>query len=233
MAALTLPSVGVTTSEAFVQKLKGAADPVPVQGSSDAESIRKIDLARIALDQSTQRLQEAQHVHIPRLENVVLGWILDTLCNAAKVSSKASSVPASSPLRSEAYFLLLQRLLEKLRLPLTPASINSLSPRSTPQSYLFILSALVQLEPESRRICLPAAAEPVSQLLRPIVPTLSSSQTSRATMDGFLGQAFQAVCALGDDDGKVAEALGMLLSVVGDAWIEAGADNPSLEVKVS
>lgn len=226
----SLASLGITTSESFVQKLKGAADPIPVERSRS--SISKIDLALLAWTQS-QQTSSSDHLAIPRLHAVLLGWTLDTLSSAAKASAKAATIPSSSPLAQPSYYSLLSTLLNDSKVATSQTAISSISPRTNSQSLLLVVSSLLRLEPLQRQQCLPLAAKPVAQLVTPYLASLATSSNLRQQLDELVRAFCLAASHLQGEDVALARALNRLLQLVAKAWVEGGQEHPQLAAKSS
>ncbi|PWN23241.1 hypothetical protein BCV69DRAFT_292511 [Microstroma glucosiphilum] len=195
-----LLSAGINTSEEFIQKLKGAQDPISIESSgpsssSAPSSISKIELAHLAWELSRSGQQAVATVNIPQLPSVLLGWLLDTLSTAAKPTGKAKavmSVSSGSPHTTAAYYTLLDSLTSEADLSdLAQNSLSSIAPRSTPQSIVSIAAALFKTDDVALfRSCLPVAAGPLSRLLSPLMSGLLSSPGTRQVVD----EALRSVC---------------------------------------
>lgn len=259
-APLTLHALGITTSEALIQKLRGPADPVVVNDAASQRSICKIDLARLAWTQSQSQSRDpspSTAVNIPQAASLLLAWILDALTRAARGSGgsgKAKKAPtptaASSPIADPAYYTLLADLLQANKGGRGGVAASSTT-TLPPQTPLTILSALLSLDVQSQRQCLPHAAEPVALLLAPVMASLASGQATRAVLDEQLTQIFEMAGALTDhdDDGdsgdgesasasapsslssSVARALARVLQTLRDPYLEAMAETSALSQK--
>lgn len=227
---LTLPSVGVTTSELLIQKLRGTADPIPV--SADAHggpsSISKIHLATLAWTQS-QDPSPSSAVHIPQISSLLLSWIVDSLARATKgINSKAKaddSTSTATTLANPEYYTLLHTLLKR-------SSRESVSPSTaSAQTVLSIVSSLLSLPQDDLRRCIPQAAEPLVLLLQPVISALANGQATRATLDELLTSVFRSIAQLEASDFDLASGLAQLLQVIKDHWIDATAESSLLSHK--
>lgn len=235
-----LPSLGITTSEEFIQKLKGAQDPIPIDSvepssSSSSSSITKIELAQLAWELSRPGQQSTSALHIPQLPSVLLGWLLDTLSTAAKPTGKAkaaASVSSESPLTNPAYYALLDSLTTDIDLSARARnSLSSIAPRTTPQSIVSIAAALFKTNDEALfGSCLPVAAKPLSKLLGPLMPALLSSSGTRQAVE----EALQSICVrigglyqMFEEDDAVLQSTTRLVQTICIPAVEASVDGTS------
>ncbi|PWN30078.1 hypothetical protein BDZ90DRAFT_276573 [Jaminaea rosea] len=228
MAGASLASLGITTSEAFIRKLKGAADPVQCGGAEVGQAtcshtaLPKIDLAALAWRERHQGLQ------IPRLAPLLVEWVLDTLSNSAKQASKAKQdISSKSPLGQPAYWHLLTELLHEPALK--GASYTALSPRLTPQSLLLISSCLLKLDFTCTQACLPTASTSIAPLLGQVAAHLSSS--SRSSIDEFFTTACKKTSDLSKKHAEAAAGIAALLQALHAPFNEAALENSALSVK--
>ncbi|CAO1620178.1 unnamed protein product [Sympodiomycopsis kandeliae] len=225
--AIDLLSVGVTTSEGLIQKLRGAVDPIPFPAS--AGTISKIDLALLAWKQSRDP-SPSTAVHIPQVSSLLLNWILDVFNRAVKTASKASSHYAS-PLNHPAYYTLLGTLLEDAasstdgNLFTSQASLGS-----SPQTPLLLWSALLRVTPrDNRNACISAGADPLMLLLQPVLPSLVNGSTATTSqIDQLFHQVFLTAASFTESDVPTAQGIVKLLAALQGPWLEAASENATL-----